>query len=146
MNLTTRTLAVAATAAATLMFTGCAIPVAAPAPAVTVTETAAAQSPQKAQPTQKAQPSTPAPLPSKTNGDDDEWFGVFLEIADLGYLNSPEARDAAKGTCDVLDSGLAIEDVGAVAIASGLSADEAVGFIAASIAAYCPRHASDGGA
>lgn len=140
MNLTTRTLAVAATAAATLMFTGCAIPVAAPAPAVTVTETAAAQSPQK------AQPSTPAPLPSKTNGDDDEWFGVFLEIADLGYLNGPEARDAAKGTCDVLDSGLAIEDVGAVAIASGLSADEAVGFIAASVAAYCPRHASDGGA
>lgn len=129
----TRTLAAATVAALTLL-TGCAIPVAVPAPAVTVTETPGRQA------TQDAKRNTPAPLPSKTNGDADDWFGVFLEISDLGYLNGPEARDAAKGTCDVLDAGLAVEDVGAVAVASGLSVDEAAGFVAAAIAAYCPEH------
>lgn len=99
---------------------------AAPGAATTVTVTAPAPSP------------STADVPSMS---DDEEF-LMLLYSEPGFFGQSESllTELGHSICEALDRGYTIEEIGEVALSSGLDSDEAAAIVAASVVAICPQH------
>lgn len=109
--------------AASLVVAACA----APGAATTVTVTAPAPA------------STAADVPSLT--DDEEYLMLLYSEGDtFRGLDTRTLVDLGHSICGALDKGYSVSDIGALALSSGITSEEAASLVAAAIVAMCPEH------